>query len=427
MTGSLTSRLGRLDSGSSLRPTVTPPPRILHVDADAFFAAVARMVDPEGAGKSPLLIVGGTRGSRGVVCSASWEARQYGVRSAMPIARAEKLCPNAMFVPVPSKACGVKNREIRKVLERFTPIVEGASIDEWYLDMAGTEAVYHNESLRDTAHRIRAAVKRETGMSISIGGGTNKLVAKMAVERAKAKPGTTADGVHIVAPGAEAEFLRTFNLADIPMVGPKFQAKLSALGMITVPDLLKHDLVALKRMLGANAAEWLWDRAHGIGGEEVEGHGDRKSMSRDETFPVDLSKDEDLERELLSLVTKAAYDLRQGGFTARTITVKLRDRDFRTRSARRTLAKPVVSDRVIMETAKELLQKLRRARRMPARLIGVALSSLSEDPGADQLTLFPSGGQQLETDRDLAIARTVDRVRKKFGAKGIVPGALIED
>jgi DNA polymerase-4 len=402
------------------------PARILLADADAFFAAVARLVDPEGAGKAALLIVGGRRGSRGVVCSASWEARQYGVRSAMPIARAEKLCPQAMFVPVPGRECGIKSKEIRKVLEKFTPIVSGASVDEWYMDLGGTEAIYHNESLRDTAHRIRSAVKRETGMSVSIGGGTNRLIAKMAVERAKPKPGTTADGVHIVAPGAEAEFLGTFNLADIPMVGPKFQAKLASLGMVTVPDLLKHDIVALRRMLGTNTAEWLWDRAHGIGGEEVEGHYARKSMSRDETFAVDLTKDEDIERELLGLVTKAAWDLRQGGFTARTITVKLRDRDFKTRSARRTLAKPVVSDRVIMETAKELLQKLRGVRRVPARLIGVALSSLSEDPLADQLHLFSSDDQRLESDRDLAIARTVDKVRKKFGSKGIVPGALVE-
>jgi DNA polymerase-4 len=406
---------------------VNPPPRILLVDADAFFAAVARLVDPDGAGKAKLLVVGGTRGSRGVVCSASWEARQYGVRSAMSIARAEKLCPQAMFVPVPGKACGQKNREIRAVLEQFTPIVEGASVDEWYLDMGGTEAVYHNEPLRDTAHRIRSAVKRETGMSISIGAGTNKLVAKMAVERAKPKPGTTGDGVHIVAPGTEAEFLRTFNLADIPMVGPKFQAKLASLGMVAVPDLLRHDLVALRRMLGTNAAEWLWDRAHGIAGTVVEAHGDRKSMSRDETFRVDLSTDEDLERELLSLVTKAAWDLRLGGFTARTVTVKLRDRDFRTRSARRTLDKPVVTDRVIMEVAKELLQKLRRSRRVPARLIGVALSSLAQDPTADQLSLFESEDRGLETERDLAIARTVDRVRRKFGVKGIGPGALLRD
>ena len=402
-------------------------PRILLADADAFFAAVARLVDPEGAGKSPLLIVGGRRGSRGVVCSASWEARQFGVKSAMSIARAEKLCPQAMFVPVPGKACGMKSREIRAVLETFTPIVSGASVDEWYMDLGGTEGIYHNETLRDTAHRIRAAVKQQTGMSVSIGGGTNRLVAKMAVERAKAKPGTTADGVHIVAPGGEAAFLRTFNLADIPMVGPKFQARLQSLGLVTVPDLLQHDLTALRRMIGENAADWLWDRAHGIGGSEVEGHGDRKSMSRDETFSVDLSNDEDIERELLGLVTKAAWDLRQGGFTARTITVKLRDRDFKTRSARRTLAKPVVSDRVIMETAKELLSKLRGARRVPARLIGVALSSLSEDPAADQLTLFPPDDKRLETDRDLAIARTVDRVRKKIGSKGIVPGAMLRD
>lgn len=406
---------------------MTAAPRILLADADAFFAAVARLVDPEGAGKAKLLIVGGRRGSRGVVCSASWEARQYGVRSAMPIARAEKLCPQAMFVPVPGKECGVKSREIRKVLEKFTPIVSGASVDEWYMDLGGTEGIYHNESLRDTAHRIRSAVKRETGMSVSIGGGTNRLVAKMAVERAKPKPGTTADGVHIVPPGEEGEFLKTFSLADIPMVGPKFQARLASLGMVTVPDLLKHDIVSLRRMLGTNAAEWLWDRAHGIAGAEVEGHYDRKSMSRDETFAVDLTRDEDIERELLGLVTKAAWDLRQGGFTARTITVKLRDRDFKTRSARRTLAKPVVSDRVIMETAKELLTKLRGARRVPARLIGVALSSLSEDPGADQLHLFESDDQRLETDRDLAIARTVDKVRKKFGSKGIVPGALVRD
>ena len=402
------------------------PPRILLVDADAFFAAVARLVDPEGAGKAPLLIVGGTKESRGVVCSASWEARQYGVRSAMSIARAAKLCPNAMFVPVPGKACSLKNREIRAVLEKYTPVVEGASIDEWYLDMSGTEAVYHNEPLRDTAHRIRSAVKRETGMSISLGGGTNKLVAKMAVERAKPKPGTTGDGVHVVPPGSEAEFLRTFNLADIPMVGPKFQAKLASLGMVTVPDLLSHDLANLRILLGKNAADWLWDRAHGIGSPEVDGHGDQKSMSRDETFPVDLSKDEDLERELLSLVTKAAWDLRQGGLTARTVTVKLRDRDFKTRSARRTLDAPVVADRVIMGVARELLQKLRRARRVPARLIGVALSSLDQDVDADQLHLFRNDDPKLETDRDVTIARAVDRVRKKFGSKGIVPGALAE-
>ncbi len=137
--------------------------RVLLADADAFFVAVARLVDPEGAGQAPLLIVGGRRGGRGVVCSASYEARKFGVRSAMPISRAVRLCPDAMCVPVPRKACAEKSREIRSVLERFAPIVEGASVDEWYLDVGGTEAVYGHEPLAATASRIRTAVTAVTG------------------------------------------------------------------------------------------------------------------------------------------------------------------------------------------------------------------------------------------------------------------------
>src|SRR3954462_5482198 len=146
-----------------------------------------------------------------------------------------------MCVPVPGKACSRKHDEIRQVLERFVPRVEGASIDEWYLDLTGTEGVYHDEPLRVTAHRIRTAVKTETGISVSLGAGTNKLIAKLAVERAKPKPGTNADGVHVVPAGQEEAFLRTLALADIPMVGPKFQERLKSLGMITVPDVLQYD------------------------------------------------------------------------------------------------------------------------------------------------------------------------------------------
>jgi len=399
--------------------------RILLADADAFYVAVARMVDPDGAGKAPLLIVGGSRESRGVVCSASWETRKFGVRSAMPIGRALRLCPDAMCVPIPRKACSTKSHEIREVLERFSPIVAGASIDEWYLDLGGTEGVYRNEPLSRTAHRIRDAALEATGLSISIGGGTNKLVAKLAVERAKPKPGTGADGVHIVEPGAEEEFLRTFTLAEIPMVGPKSQERLAKLGMRTVPDVLRYDLPALKQLLGEREAEWLWDRVHGISDSDVDSGGEQKSMSRDETFAEDLDDDADLEHELVALVTRAAFDLRRDGLAARTITVKIRDRDFRTRSARRTLMEPVVSDRVILRVARELLIKLREARRVPARLLGVALSSLSEDPKADQLKLFKARGEPSgETERDRVVARAVDRVRDRFGAKGILPASL---
>jgi DNA polymerase-4 len=400
--------------------------RILLADGDAFYVAVARMIDPEGAGKSPLLIVGGSRESRGVVCSASWETRKFGVRSAMPIAQALRLCPDAICVPVPRKACSEKHREIREVLERFSPIVSGASIDEWYLDMSGTEGVYHHEPLRDTAHRIRNAVREATSLSISIGGGTNRLIAKLAVERAKPKPGTGADGVHIVEPGAEEEFLRTCTLAEIPMIGPKFQERLARLGMRTVPDVLKHDLQALYRLFSEREAEWLWERVHGRSDSDVGGDGgDQKSMSRDETFAEDLHDDADLDHELVALVTRVAFDLRSDGLAARTITVKIRDRDFRTRSARRTLLEPVVADRVILRVARELLAKLSAARRVPARLLGVALSSLTHDPKADQSNLFKARGEASgETERDRVVARTIDKVRDRFGAKGILPASL---
>jgi len=400
--------------------------RILLADADAFFVAIARMVDPEGAGKARLLIVGGTRESRGVVCSASYEARKFGVRSAMPISRALRLCPDAMCVPVPRRVCGEKSHEIRTVLERYAPVVEGASIDEWYMDLGGTEDLY-KEPLAETARRIRAAVRDETSLAISIGGGTSKLVAKLAVERAKPKPGTNATGVHVVDAGEEGRFLETFDLADIPMVGPRFQERLARLGMRRVPDVLQYDLPTLTQWLGMREAEWLYRRVRGLDASEVEGHGDPKSISRDETFPVDINDDPSLARELLALVTRATADLRGDGLTARTVTVKLRDHDFKTRQASRTLDMPVMSDRVVFATARALLARLRRARRVPARLVGVSLSSLAADATADQLVLFERDDSHLaETERDRALARTVDRVREKFGAKSIMPASLLD-
>lgn len=404
------------------------PRRILLADADAFFVAVARLVDPEGAGREPLLIVGGTRESRGVVCSASYETRRFGVRSAMPISQALRLCPDAVCVPVPRKACSEKSREIRAVLERHAPVVEGASIDEWYLDLAGTEALYGHEPLATTAARIRAEVTRATGLSVSVGGGTSRLVAKLAVERAKPKPDNAATGVYVVPPGEEAAFLRTVALADIPLVGPRFQERLASLGMRTVPDVLQYDVADLTRWLGQREATWLFDRVRGIDHTPVEPREEAKQISRDETFPVDLDDDATLERELLALVTRAAADLREDGLAARTITVRVRDHDFTNRSAGRTIDAPAMSDRVIFAVAKQLLAKLRTARRTPARLLGVALSSLGEDRAADQLTLFELQDARdvgAETERDRAVSRAVDAVRARFGDRGILPGGLL--
>ncbi len=401
--------------------------RILLADADAFYCAVARMVDPDGAGRAKFLIVGGTRESRGVVCSASYEARRFGVRSAMPISRALRLCPQATCVPIPRRACSERSREIRAVLERFSPAVESASIDEWYLDMGGTEGVYGHEPLTATARRIREAVTAATTLSVSIGGGTSKLVAKLAVERAKPKPGTTATGVHVVEPGDEQRFLDTFDLADIPLVGPRFQERLAKLGMRRVTDVLPYDVATLAQWLSQREAEWLYARVRGVDAREVESHGDAKSISRDETFAADIESDDELGRELLALTTRAASDLRADGLTARTVTVRLRDFDFKTRSASRTLDAPVISDRVILEVGRQLLAKLREKRRVPARLLGVALSSLTTDSTADQMTLFELAEERVaETNRDRVLARTVDRVRAKFGDRGILPARLID-
>ena len=401
--------------------------RILLADADAFFVAVARMVDPAGAGTAACLIVGGTRESRGVVCSASYEARKFGVRSAMPISRALRLCPHAMCVPVPRGACGQMSRKIRAVLDRFAPVVEGASIDEWYLDLGGTEALYNNEPLTATATRIRDAVHRATRLSVSIGGGTSKLVAKLAVERAKPKPGTGATGVHIVPAGGEESFLETFDLADIPHIGPRFQERLAKLGMRSVPDVLQYELGTLAQWLGAREAEWLYGRVRGVDFSEVEPHADAKSISRDETFPADLDDDDLLGRELLALVTRAAMDLRADALTARTITVRIRDHDFKTRQASRTLDTAVISDRVILEVARMSLARLRAARRVPARLLGVSLSTLAEDTSADQLTLFERQHTRLdETHRDRVLAHTIDAVRARFGDRGIFPAGLAD-
>ncbi len=396
--------------------------RILLADADAFYVAVARLADPEGAGKARLLIVGGSPAQRGVVTSASYEARAHGVHSAMPMVRAVRLCPGATVVPVPWEACTRKSREIGAVLRRFTPVVEQASSDEFYLDLSGTEQLYDAESLAATARRMRDAVLAETSLSLSIGGGTSKLVAKLAAGLAKPRPGAAADGVHVVAPGAEADFMLQFALADIPLIGPKAQERLARFGLRTVRDVVPHDRETLVRWLGEREGAWLHERARGIDRAPVEANRETKSVSRDETFATDLDDDGALAAKLLALADRASADVREAGLIARTVTVKLRDADFTTRQASRTLADAVQSDRAVYAVARELLTRLRAARRVPARLLGVALSQLVRAGGEGQLSLLESPGNALETDRDRVISRVIDEVREKFGPDALGRG-----
>jgi DNA polymerase-4 len=343
----------------------------------------------------------------------------------MPISQALRLCPQAMCVPVPRQECSDSSRAIRRVLERFTPVVEGASIDEWFLDLTGTEALYGHEPLEVTARRIRDAVLEATAMSVSIGGGPNKLIAKLAAERAKPSRSPEARGVLVVDAGGELDFMRTVTLAEIPGIGPKLQATLRGVGLLTVNDVLPHDVATLERWLGASTAAWLHHRVRGESRSIVESRAPVKQMSREETFDRDIADSGKLHSELRHLASKVAADMRGDGLAARTITVKLRTRDFTTRSASRTLREPVESDRAVCETALALLDQLRRARNAPTRLVGVALSNLTRGRDAEQMSIFGAAlevadAPELERDRDLS--RAVDRVRERFGDEAIRTG-----
>ena len=401
--------------------------RILLADADAFYVAVARLIDPDRAGKEPLLVVGGSAEGRGVVTSASYETRAFGVRSGMPMAQALRLCPQLVCAPVSGRACREKSRAIRTVLQRFTPVVEPASIDEFYLDLSGTDELYTGESLAVTAGHIRDAVIADTGIAVSIGGGTSKFIAKLAAKQAKPHRDCTS-GVKVIPPGDEATFLAERELSDIPGIGPRFQERLAQRGLHSVRDALELEEGTLISWLGDRTGQWLHRRLRGIDSAPVMSHIGAKSMSHEETFAVDLHGDADLERELIRLATRLAADLRSKNRQARTVSVKLRDADFVTRQASHSLKRPVDSDRPITNVARQLLHKLRAARRTGARLLGVALSNLSErQASGGQLHLFESPEEPAaEVERDHQLARAVDEINTRFGRERIVPGSIVD-
>lgn len=396
------------------------PRRILLVDCDMFFVQVARLEDPEGAGRAPLLMVGGSAEGRGVVTSADYRVREYGVTSGMPMAQAVRLCPDATVVPVPREACGERSRRIRTVLEGLAPVVQAASIDEFYLDLSGTQRLYDGESLHGTARRIRETVLEATEISTSVGGGTVRLVAKLAVEWAK--PG----GVHVVPPGEEAAFLREHALVRIPGIGPSLLDQLRDKGLETVEDVLGVDEEWLRRWFGESRGRWLWERCRGIDPSVVDADEDRKSVSTERTFPRDVDGDDELERRLQAMALEVGRNLRKRGLRARTVTVKIRDGDFRTRQASRTVPEAVESDRAIFRIARELLGELRRRRRVPVRLLGVGGSSLEAGNRPRQLSLVDRGDGE-ETDRDRTLSRTADLLRRRFGSGAVVPGRILED
>lgn len=389
--------------------------RILLVDCDMFFVQVARLEDPEGAGRIPLLMVGGTPGGRGVVTSADYSLRAFGIRSGMPTAQALRLCPEATVVGVPRGAVRRRSREVEEALRALAPVVSAASIDEFYLDLTGTERALRGESLEEGARRIREAVLRQTGIQVSIGGGGSRLVAKMAARRAKPA------GVFVVPAGGEGSFLREHRVADIPGVGPALGATLASRGIDRVETLLPWGERELVEWLGAARGRWLFARIRGIDPTPVSEAEPRRSVSAERTFSHDLTEDEALHAALVELAGQVGRGLRSAGVHARTITVKLRDADFRTRSASRTLAEPIEGDAAIRDAAAGLLRTLRSRRAVGVRLLGIGASSLQTEGPTPQLALFPGTAAPRATD----LSHLTDRIKDRFGEGALVPAAIL--
>ena len=292
---------------------------ILHVDLDAFFAAVEQRDRPELRGRP--VIVGGDPQARGVVSAASYEARAFGVHSAMPLRTASALCPDGAFLPVDGAKYRRESGRVMEVLGRFTPLLEQVSIDEAFLDVAGSERLFGPPEA--IARRIRAAVRDEIGLTASVGVATTKLVAKIASDLRKP------DGLVVVPPGEEAAFLAPLPIRRLWGVGEQTRLVLAEHGVRTIGDLAELPVDVLVRRLGAHGAT-LHDRARGIDPSPVTGDVAAKSVSHEHTFDVDTADAEVIERTLLALSEGVASRLRAGGVRAATVQVKVRDSNFHT-------------------------------------------------------------------------------------------------
>jgi DNA polymerase-4 len=393
---------------------------LLHVDCDMFFVQVAKLEDPEGVGRERLVMVGGKPEGRGVITSASYEVRAYGVRSGMPSGQAVRLCPEAVLVPVPRGACRRRSREVRAVLERFTPVVEAASIDEFYLDLGGTERLYGGAPPAAIAASVQRAVREETGIAVSVGGGEGRMIAKLATGLAKP------NGIHVVPTGAEARFVQRFELGELPGVGPVLAATLRRRGLTRVTDALAYDLPSLRAWLGEARGEWLHQRVRGIDPTPVGGDTAARSVSHERTFPEDVLELAALERALLRLVMELGAEARARGLRARTVRVYVRDRDFRARQLNRTMEEPLDSDRALHRVALPLLRGLWERRSLGVRLLGVGLSNLAAEDAPAQMRLLDTA-PPVETERDRRLSRAADELRRRFGADAIVPGRVVRE
>jgi len=378
---------------------------ILHVDLDAFFAAVEQRDRPELRGR-PVIIGGGGPDDRGVVSTASYEARVFGVHSAMPLRTAGRLCPDGVFLPVDGAKYARESGRVMAIFRRFTPRVEQVSIDEAFLDVSGSEALFGPPD--EIARRIKAAIRDETGLTASVGVATSKLVAKIGSDLRKP------DGLVVVPAGEEAAFLAPLPIRRLWGVGPATATALAELGVTTIGDLAVVPPDLLARRFGRHGAD-LGERAKGIDRDPVREPDAAKSIGHEHTFDEDTSDRETIERTLLGLADGVAWRLRRAGRLAGTVVVKVRDSGFHTVTRQKQLAEPTDLAEPIFRAALDLARPEVRGKRI--RLLGVTATHLDEP---DQLALFAE-----DAARRHRVTEAADAVKRRFGERSIVRARLL--
>jgi DNA polymerase-4 len=380
---------------------------ILHVDMDAFFASVSELDYPQYRGKP--LVVGA--GSRGVVLSANYAARKFGIRAAMPVSRAQRMAPTAIFIPPDHERYSEVSRRVMEIFFEYTPYVEPLSLDEAFLDVTGSRRLFG--SGRDIAQAIRKRVSEQEKITCSVGISTTKFIAKLASGRCKP------DGMLEIAHDRILTFLHPLPVNEIWGVGPKTNEELQRLGLRTVADIAHTPIETLKRALGESAGVALYELAWARDYREVVPDAPEKSISAAETFSYDLEDREEIIRELLRLTERATHRLRKRELRSKTIGLKVRFSDFTTITRSKTVALPINGTHEIYEIAKDLFiaLKIDGAR---IRLLGVSLENLSDETGAvEQLEL----GEREVGWREAQAA--IDRAINRFGRGSVLPARLV--
>jgi DNA polymerase-4 len=386
---------------------------ILHVDLDAFYASVEQLDDPALRGKP--VIVGGT-GNRGVVCAASYEARVFGVHSAMPTGRARRLCPHGIYLPARFDRYGEKSRDVMAILCSVTPMVEQLSVDEAFVDASGVRRQHGDGAA--VARLMRERIRTETGLTASIGVASTKFLAKVASDLSKP------DGLLVVDPGTERDFLAPLPVTRLWGVGPATFRKLDRMGVATIGDVAALPQDLLVRALGAALGRHLHALAHNDDPRDVVPERAAKSIGAEETFTRDLHERDACDRELLKLAQRVTARLRDAELVTRTITLKVRFGTFETHTHSRTLARATDVSTVVLATARALLDAFDVSQGI--RLLGISASQL-EAADAVQGVLALDEEQTVRdrrTDRRAAAEHAADAVRRRFGDDAVGTATL---